>query len=90
MSSPADMPQRRPVHTYRPPLEKRSPAPPIRWHCRKKQYPDQEAADAALGEVWSRVTGRQLEAHAYRCRKHGDHEVWHLTKQDQDGQEAVS
>ncbi|SER95982.1 hypothetical protein SAMN05216188_11893 [Lentzea xinjiangensis] len=81
MISPADMPRKRPVHPYRPPLAKRTPE----WHCRKKSYPTREAADDSLGELWQRRRGGPIEAHAYQCRRHGNREVWHLTRQDQEG-----
>lgn len=81
MSSPADMPKKRPVHPYRPPGNKK-PVP--EWRCWKKGYRTQEAADEALGEIWSkpfRGDNDPMEAHTYRCRRH-KREVWHLTSQD--------
>lgn len=93
MISPADMPRKRPEHSFRPPLEKRKPDLPVpkavpQWHCRKKRHATQADADRALGEVWQTVTGRRLEAHSYQCRRHGDRVVWHLTKQDPEGRTA--
>lgn len=87
MSSPADMPKRRPVHTARPPLEHRSPTPPPRWSCRKKGYPNQQAAEAQLEWIWAQPGLREgpMEARAYRCPRH-TREVWHLTKQDREEQ----
>jgi hypothetical protein len=86
VSTPSQMPQRRPVHPVRPPLDFR-PVP--RWHCRKVRYATRAAAEAALSEIWARPGARQgpMEAHAYLCRRHEGREVWHLTKQDQDHQQ---
>lgn len=81
MNSPADMPRKRPVHPYRPPPAKRVPE----WHCDRQIYRSFEDADRALGYLWRTRRGGQMEAHVKRCRRHGDREVWHLTKQDQEG-----
>lgn len=79
MISPADMPKRRPVRTFRPPPALRVPE----WRCWKKGYRTAEAADEALTEIWSRPRGDSdpMEAHFYRCRRH-KRETWHLTSQD--------
>jgi hypothetical protein len=79
------MPQRRPVHPVRPPLEHR-PVP--QWHCRKLRYPTREAAEAALSAIWAKPAfrgGGLVESHAYLCPRHGTTQVWHLTKQDPEG-----
>jgi hypothetical protein len=89
VSSPAEMPQRRPVHPVRPPLEHRDRRPVPQWHCPKRPYRTQAEADEALTEIWSafgrRLGGRPMEAHTYRCPRHGTRTVWHLTSQDQEG-----
>jgi hypothetical protein len=82
------MPQRRPAHPVRPPLDKK-PVP--QWHCTKNPYPSEAAADAALGILWSqpgRLSGRPMEAHVYQCPRHNGRRVWHLTKQDPEGRTA--
>ena len=89
MSSPAEMPQRRPVHPFRPPLDARPPRQVPQWHCRSRKYQTETAADEALGRIWSEPGGRRgdgpMEAHAYQCRRHPGQTVWHLTSQDQKG-----
>ena len=90
MNSPASMPQRRPFHPVRPPLEQRQPPPP-QWHCPLRIYTSPEAADAALGAMWSTPgyrAGAPMEAHVIRCRRHNGRPVWHLTAQDQEGRTA--
>lgn len=80
MISPADMPKKRPEHTFRPPRRKPKPVP--QWRCLKQGYRSEAEADAALGEIWSTPRGDQdpMECRAYRCPRH-QHEVWHLTSQ---------
>ncbi len=87
MSSPSSMPQRRPVHPVRPPLESR-PVP--QWRCLKRGYPTEAAADEALTEIWARPRGDSapMEAHVYKCLRHNGKTVWHLTSQDQEGRTA--
>jgi len=79
------MPQRRPVHAVRPPLEHRTVP---RWACAKKGYASREDAEAQLPRIWAdpaRWGGGAMEAHPYRCPRH-TREVWHLTKQDPKGE----
>lgn len=74
------MPKKRPEHPFRPPPSKRVPE----WHCSKRGYRTQAAADEALTEIWSkpfRGDNDPMEAHTYRCPRH-NREVWHLTSQD--------
>lgn len=76
------------MHPVRPPLEHR-PVP--EWRCTKLRHASEEAANAALSRIWSTPAmrgGGLIESHAYRCSRHGNAEVWHLTKQDPDGRSS--
>lgn len=45
----------------------------------KRKWPSEDAADAALGHIWSQCKpGRRLETRSYPCDHCGK---WHLTSQ---------